>query len=91
MQNLQISHCSSEESKIIEKLVTHYSDVFMLRAMTCRVCVDFRKINNVTENQTFPMPDLDEELSKMIGARIFSTLDIYSAFHQIKLRERERQ
>lgn len=56
-----------------------------------RVCVDFRKINNVTENQTFPMPDLDEELSKMNGAKVFSTLDIYSAFHQINLRECDRE
>lgn len=56
-----------------------------------RVCVDFRKINNVTENQTFPMPDLDEELSKMHGAKVFSALDIYSAFHQIKLRKSDRE
>lgn len=55
-----------------------------------RVCVDFRKINKMTENQAFPMPDLDEELSKMHGAKVFSTLDIYSAFHQIQLREEDR-
>lgn len=56
-----------------------------------RVCVDFRKVNNVTENQKFPMPDLEEELSKMNGAKVFSTLDIYSAFHQIELRESDRE
>lgn len=56
-----------------------------------RLVVDFRKLNEVTETQTFPMPDLEEETSKMNGAKIFSTLDLNAAFHQIPLAIHDRE
>ena len=56
-----------------------------------RFCIDFKNLNKITETETYPMPNLEEELSKMYGAKIFSTMDIQSAFHQIKLREEDRE
>lgn len=53
--------------------------------------MDFRRLNELTETQTFPMPDLEEEISKMNGSKIFSTLDLHSAFHQIELAEEDRE
>lgn len=37
------------------------------------------------------MPNLEEELCKMHGAKYFSTLDIASAFHQIKLHDKNKE
>lgn len=56
-----------------------------------RFCVDYRNLNKNTETQTFPMPNLEEELCKMTGSKIFSTLDIQSAFHQIKMNEDDKE
>lgn len=56
-----------------------------------RVCVDFKKVNKLTRDLTFPMPDIDDELSKMKGAKVFSKLDLFSAFHQISLREKDKE
>lgn len=41
--------------------------------------------------RTFPMPNLEEELAKMKGSNIFSTLDIASAYHQIMLNAADRE
>lgn len=55
-----------------------------------RLVVDFRRINEVTESEAYPMPDWEEEISKMHGSKYFSTLDLHSAFHQILLDENSR-
>lgn len=56
-----------------------------------RLVVDFRRLNEATETQTFPMPDLEEELSKTHGSTIFSTKDLNAAFHQIPLAESDKE
>lgn len=56
-----------------------------------RFCIDFKNINKITETETFPMPNLEEELGKMYGCKIFSTMDIQSAFHQVKLRIEDKE
>lgn len=55
-----------------------------------RLVVDFRRLNEVTETETFPMPDLEEEISRMAGSKIFSTLDLKSAYHQIPMNPNDR-
>lgn len=55
-----------------------------------RLVIDYRNLNEVTETVAFPMPDLEEEISKMNGAKFFTTLDLHSTFHQIPLRISDR-
>lgn len=56
-----------------------------------RFCVDYKNVNKTTEIRTFPMPNLEEELCKMNGSNFFSALDIASAFHQIKMHEKDKE
>lgn len=56
-----------------------------------RFCVDYRNVNKNTETRAFPMPNLEDELCKMNGSKFFSTLDIASAFHQIKMNENDKE
>lgn len=56
-----------------------------------RLVIDYKNVNKLTETQTFPMPSHDEELGKMNGCQIFSTLDVEAAFHQIKLRDTDKE
>lgn len=52
-----------------------------------RFAVDYRKLNAVTKQHTFPLPRL-EDVFDTIGiskANIFSTLDLASGFWQIPM------
>lgn len=55
-----------------------------------RLVVDFRKLNNVTQTQNFPIPLIDEILDNLDGCKYFTTLDLHAAFHQIILHEDDR-
>src|SRR5208282_3751563 len=50
-----------------------------------RLCIDFRKLNNLTKKDRYPLPLLDETLARMGNARIFTKLDIRQAFHRIHM------
>lgn len=52
-----------------------------------RICVDLRAVNKAVLKETHPLPTLDWMAAQMHGAKIFSTLDIELAFHQIMLDE----
>lgn len=50
-----------------------------------RLVIDFRKLNEITELENFPIPLIDEILEDMAGSEYFTLLDIKGAFHQIEL------
>lgn len=52
-----------------------------------RLCIDFRKLNHITKKDRYPIPLLDEVLSRMSQAKIFTKLDIRSAFNRIRMDE----
>ena len=57
-----------------------------------RIVVDMRHLNKQIKNQAYNFPRIDDTLNKVgtLGAKYFSTLDAYSGFFQIPLRERDR-
>uniref|UniRef100_A0ABD2VY53 Reverse transcriptase domain-containing protein n=1 Tax=Trichogramma kaykai TaxID=54128 RepID=A0ABD2VY53_9HYME len=50
-----------------------------------RICGDYRKLNAVTKPNRYPVPNLHDFTSILDGSKIFSTLDLYQAFHQIPM------
>lgn len=54
-----------------------------------RLCVDYRRLNEVTVKDMYPMPKVDEVLEALGGATIFTKLDALSGYHQIKMREED--
>jgi hypoxanthine-guanine phosphoribosyltransferase len=50
-----------------------------------RLCVDFRKLNDITIGDSFPLPNIQEILDKVGKAKYFTALDCASGFHQIPI------
>ena len=50
-----------------------------------RFCVDYRKLNQITRKDRYPLPQVADIHDGMQGSAIFSTLDLKSGFHQIKV------
>ena len=58
---------------------------------TVRVCVDYRKVNNVTIKDAYPIPKIEDLFSYLGNAKIFTTLDLASGYYQVKLDKESQQ
>jgi hypothetical protein len=54
---------------------------------TQRLCVDYRSLNEVTVNNKYPLPQIDDLFDQLCSACIFSKIDLQSGYHQLKIRE----
>lgn len=52
-----------------------------------RICTDYTKLNEAVKREIHQMPVVDETLSRLSGAKIFSKLDANCGFWQIPLTE----
>ena len=52
---------------------------------SARFCVDYRKLNDVTKKDSYPLPRIDESLETLAGNKWFSTLDLRSGYWQVRL------
>jgi hypothetical protein len=52
-----------------------------------RLCIDYRPLNAVNiKNNKYPLPCIDVLFDQLVGAKVFSKIDLCSDYHQIKIR-----
>lgn len=56
-----------------------------------RIVIDYRKLNENTIEDKFPLPRIETVLDNLGKAEYFSTLDLASGFHQIKINKADRE
>jgi hypothetical protein len=52
---------------------------------TFRMVIDYRAINKLTVKDKYPLPRIDDLLDKLQGAKHFSSFDLSSGNHQVRL------
>lgn len=55
-----------------------------------RMCVDLREPNKAVVTDSYPLPHIDELLSRLKDATVFSTIDLEAAYFQLPLHEESR-
>jgi hypothetical protein len=56
---------------------------------TMRMCVNYRKLNDLTRKKHTPLPRIDKLLDSLSGAHCFNTLDMYKGYQQVRVKERD--
>ena len=56
---------------------------------TLRLCIDYKKLNQVTVKNKYPLPRIDDLFDQLQGAGIFSKIDLRSGYHQLKVAEQD--
>jgi hypothetical protein len=52
-----------------------------------RLCIDYRKLNAITQPDVCPLPRVEELLHSTGNAKYITTLDLWSGYYQIKMYE----
>ena len=82
------------DEKVIRHCVSPWSSPIVLvykKSGELRFCVDYRKLNQITRNDTHPLPRISDLLDSVKDAKHFSTLDLRSGYWQIPVEPEDRQ
>ncbi|GFW77419.1 retrovirus-related Pol polyprotein from transposon 17.6 [Trichonephila clavipes] len=73
---------------IIEECESPYASPVVLIPKpngTFRLCIDYRKLNEITVSDTYPLPRMDDLLHQAKLTPFMSTLDLRAGYHQVKV------
>ncbi len=52
-------------------------------------CIDYRKLNDATKNDAYPLPRIDDTLDALRSSTYVSTLDFFSGYWQVEMDQRD--
>ena len=79
-----------EQQGVIKESLSPYNSPLLLvpkKDGSWRLVIDYRQLNKQTVPDRLPMPHFEEALTQLSGAKIFSSLDLLSGYHQVPFAE----
>nr|GFD19955.1 reverse transcriptase domain-containing protein [Tanacetum cinerariifolium] len=68
------------------------NDLILTRLVTgWRVCINYRKLNEATRKDHFPLPFMDQMLERLAGNRYYCFLDGFSGYFQIPIDPKDQE
>ncbi|XP_078495885.1 uncharacterized protein LOC144751873 [Ciona intestinalis] len=83
-----------KEQNLIRHSTSPWSSPIVLvkkKSGEMRFCVDYRRLNDVSKKNSYPIPRVDDSLDEMSGSVYFSTLDLKSGYWQIPMDHESRE
>ena len=55
------------------------------------MCVDYRKLNKVTVNDPYPLPNIEELIANLGSSRLITTLDLTKGYYQVPVTPKHQE
>jgi hypothetical protein len=56
---------------------------------TWRLCIDYQALNKITVKNRYPIPQIDDLLYHLKGAKYFSKIDMKLGYHQVPIEQKD--
>lgn len=81
------------DNKIISPSSSPYASPIVIvkkKSGEDRICVDYRKLNNKTIKDHYPLPNMEDQLHRLAGMNYYSVVDMASGYYQIGVAKESR-
>ncbi|GJV65057.1 reverse transcriptase domain-containing protein [Tanacetum coccineum] len=82
-------HCVPKKGGIT--VVANEENELIPTRLVWRVCIDYRKLNEVTRKDHFPLPFMDQMLERLVGNEFYCFLDGFSGYFQIPIDPQDQE
>nr|GEY23124.1 reverse transcriptase domain-containing protein [Tanacetum cinerariifolium] len=84
-------HCVPKKGGMI-MVANENNELIPTRLVTdWRVCIDYRKLNDTTRKDHFPLPFMDQMLERLAGIEFYCFLDGFSGYFQIPIDPQDQE